>query len=88
MIRGPAVIGAGVAVDDAYVGPFTSIGDGAQLDGAEIEDSIVCAGAVIRHVSGRIEQSVVGHQARLFRDFGLPKTLRLVVGDGTEVALA
>jgi hypothetical protein len=39
------------------------------------------------HVGGRPVASVLGRQARVFRDFSLPRALRLRVGDGTEVAL-
>ena len=60
MVRGPAVIGAGAMLEDAYIGPYTSIGDGVRVEGAEIEHSIVLAGAVIEHLGGRLEASVVG----------------------------
>ncbi len=87
VIVGPAVIGPGAHVADAYIGPYTSIGAGAFVEGAEIERSIVEVGASITHVGGRLVASVVGREARVFRDFSLPRALRLRVGDGTEVAL-
>jgi glucose-1-phosphate thymidylyltransferase len=87
VIVGPAVIGARARVADAYIGPYTSIGAGALVEGAEIERSIVDVGASITHVGGRLAASVVGRDARVFRDFSLPRALRLRVGDGTEVAL-
>ena len=37
--------------------------------------------------SGRLVASIVGHHARIFRDFSMPRALRLQVGDGDEVAL-
>lgn len=87
VIIGPTVIGRGAQVSDAYIGPYTSIGAGARIEGAEIEQSIIAAGAIISHVGGRLVASVVGREARVFRDFSLPRALRLRVGDGTEVAL-
>jgi glucose-1-phosphate thymidylyltransferase len=87
VIVGPTVIGAGACVSDAYVGPYTSIGAGARVEGAEIERSIIAPGASITHIGGRLTASVVGRDARIFRDFSLPRALRLRVGDGTEVAL-
>lgn len=86
-IIGPAIIGPDARIDDAYIGPYTSIGAGARIEGAEIERSIICAGASIMHVGGRIVASVVGRDARVFRDFSLPQALRLRVGAGTQVAL-
>ena len=87
MIVGPTVIGAGARITDAYIGPYTSIGERARVDGAEIERSIIAAGASVIHVGGRLVASVVGRDARVFRDFSLPRALRLRVGAGTEVAL-
>ena len=87
VIVGPTVIGPSASVKDAYIGPYTSIGAGARVEGAEIERSIISAGASIMHVGGRLVASVVGRDARIFRDFSLPRALRLRVGAGTEVAL-
>jgi glucose-1-phosphate thymidylyltransferase len=87
VIVGPTVIGDGAHVSDAYIGPYTSIGTGARIEGAEIERSIIAAGASVVHVGDRLVASVVGRNARVFRDFALPRALRLRVGDGTEVAL-
>ena len=87
VIRGPVIIGAGARVVDAYIGPYTSIGDGVRVEGAEIEHSIILSGASILHIGGRLEASVVGRDAKIYRDFALPRALRLQVGDGVEVAL-
>lgn len=87
LIVGPVVIGADARISDAYIGPYTSIGAGAHIEGAEIERSIISAGASVSHLGGRISASVVGRNARLFRDFSLPRALRLRVGEGAEVGL-
>jgi glucose-1-phosphate thymidylyltransferase len=88
IVRGPAVIGPGASLRDAYVGPYTSIGREVAIEGAEVENSIVLPRASIRHLGGRLEASVVGPGARIFRDFRLPKALRLNIGEGAEVSLA
>jgi glucose-1-phosphate thymidylyltransferase len=87
VIVGPAIIGAGALVQDSYIGPYTSIGAGVHIEGAEIERSIILPRASITHIGGRLVGSVVGCDARVFRDFSLPRALRLNVGDGGEVAL-
>ena len=87
VIVGPVVIGPGAYVADAYIGPYTSVGAGARIEGAEVERSIISAGASIMHIGGRLMASVVGRDARILRDFSLPRAFRLRVGDGTEVAL-
>jgi glucose-1-phosphate thymidylyltransferase len=87
VVRGPAIIGARARLRDAYVGPYTSIGDDVVVEGAEIEHSVVLPGASIRHLGGRLEASVIGPKSRVFRDFRLPRAFRLTVGEGAEVCL-
>jgi glucose-1-phosphate thymidylyltransferase len=87
VVRGPAIIGARARLRDAYVGPYTSIGEDVVIEGAEIEHSVVLQGASISHLGGRLEASVIGPKSRIFRDFRLPRALRLTVGEGAEVSL-
>jgi glucose-1-phosphate thymidylyltransferase len=88
LVRGPAVIGAGVRLTDAYVGPYTSIANGVTIQGTEIEYSIVLEDAELSFVGTRIESSVIGRGARITRAFELPSALRLTVGDGAQVSVA
>jgi glucose-1-phosphate thymidylyltransferase len=85
VIIGPTVIGPDARIVDSYIGPYTAIGTRARVEGAEIERSIIAAGASVMHVAGRLEGSVVGRDSRIFRDFSLPRALRVRGGDRTEV---
>jgi glucose-1-phosphate thymidylyltransferase len=87
LLRGPAIIGPGARVTDAYIGPYSSIGAGALIEGTEIEHSIILPEAELRFVGTRVESSVVGRGARIVRGFQLPAAIRLSVGDGAEVVL-
>lgn len=87
VVRGPVIIGAHARVTDSYVGPYTSIGDGATIDNAEIAASVVLPRARIRHVGVRVEDSIVGAGASVGRDFGLPKAMRLLVGRDAQITL-
>ena len=87
VIVGPVVIGAGACISDAYIGPYTSIGTGARIEGSEVEHSIVAAGGSVMYVKGRLVASLVGGGARVFTDFSLPRALRLWVGEGDEISL-
>jgi glucose-1-phosphate thymidylyltransferase len=87
VIVGPVMIGADALIADSYIGPHTSIGERVRIEGAELERSIVLADASVLHVGGRLVASIVGRHARIFRDFSMPRALRLQVGDGDEVAL-
>ena len=86
-VRGPVVIGPRTQLLDAYIGPYTSIGEDVCVEGAEIENSIVLSGTHIRHLGGRLEASVVGPGASIGRDFSLPRAMRLHVGEGARVSL-
>ena len=86
-VRGPAVIGGGVELVDTFIGPYTSIGPDACLEGAEIDHSIVLAGAAIRHLGHRIEASIIGAGAVVARDYGMPAAVRLQMGRRSAVRL-
>ena len=47
-VRGPAIIGSGARLTDAYVGPYTAVGDDCVIESAEVEHSILLAGCEIR----------------------------------------
>jgi glucose-1-phosphate thymidylyltransferase len=87
VIVGPVVVGEGAEITNAYVGPYTSIGAGAVIEGVEIERSIISPGARVMHVGARVVSSLVGRGAHVFRDFSLPRAMRLQVAEGDEVAL-
>lgn len=87
VIVGPVVVGEGAEVSNAYIGPYTSIGAGATIEGAEIERSIIAPGATVMHVGARLVSSLVGPRARVCRDFSLPRAVRLRVGEADEVVL-
>lgn len=88
IILGPSIIGPGAQVTSSYIGPYTAVGAWARIEGAEIVRSIIAERVRVMHVSGRIEGSTIGARASIFRDFGLPRAMRLHVGEGVEVALA
>jgi glucose-1-phosphate thymidylyltransferase len=86
-VRGPAIVGAGSRVKDAYIGPYTAIGDEVEIDGAELEHSIVLSGSVVRDLEYRIEASLIGRNVRISRGPALPKAYRFVVGDNADVQI-
>ena len=87
LVRGPAVVGPGTRLVDAYVGPYTSIGADVIVEGSEIEHSVVMDRARISFIGHRLETSVIGRGARVVRRFELPSAVRLCLGAGAEVAL-
>ena len=87
VIRGPAVIGAGARIEDSYLGPYTSIGEEVQVRRSEVEHSIVLAGSVVEDLGTRMEASLLGREVKLTRSDGPPKTLRMLVGDNSEIEI-
>ena len=87
VVRGPAVIGAGALIEDAYIGPYTSIGNEVKIRRSEVEHSIVLAGSVVEDLGTRMEASLLGRNVKLTRGDGLPKTLRFLVGDNSEIEM-
>ncbi len=85
-IRGPAIVGRGTTVTDAYIGPFTSIYHSCTIDNTEIEHSIVLESSVITGIS-RIEDSLIGKEVEVRRSVAMPRALRLMLGDHSQVAL-
>jgi glucose-1-phosphate thymidylyltransferase len=87
IVRGPAVIGAGARLTDAYIGPYTAIDERVRVERAEIEYSIVLADSCISDLGARMEASLIGKHSRITRTDGMPRTFRLLVGDNCEISL-
>jgi glucose-1-phosphate thymidylyltransferase len=86
-VRGPAIIGAGAVLRDAYIGPYTAVGPGVRIESAEVEYSIVLEGSSIEHLEGRIEASLVGKNVAIRRSPAMPRAYRFVVGDNAEIEI-
>jgi glucose-1-phosphate thymidylyltransferase len=86
-IVGPAVIGAGTVVNDAYIGPFTSVSESCRIEDSEIEYSIVLRGASVTGVR-RVEASLIGRDVEVTPAPRNPKAHRLVLGDHSKVQIS
>src|SRR5262249_4042353 len=84
-LRGPLVIGKNCRITESYVGPFSAIADGAVLEGAEIEHSIVLERSSLPGPSLRIESSLIGRDAVVTTSPHRPRAHRLMVGDSSRV---
>jgi glucose-1-phosphate thymidylyltransferase len=86
-VRGPAIIGAGARLVDAYVGPYSAIGEGCVIECAEVEHSILLAGSSVRNLDGRMESSLLGRNVHIARDERQPRAYRFMVGDNSEIGI-
>jgi glucose-1-phosphate thymidylyltransferase len=87
VVRGPVVIGARARIVHAYVGPFTSIMNDAEVRESEIEHSIVLEGSSIVNLRTRIEDSLIGKNVRIYRRPVKPSAYRFMLGDNSEVGV-
>ena len=87
IIRGPAVIGAGCRIENAYVGPYTSIDRGARVFGSEVEHSVILADAAIENLGVRVEDSLIGRSAVVTRNRRKPSAYRFLIGDYSQVSV-
>jgi glucose-1-phosphate thymidylyltransferase len=86
-VRGPAVIGRGTLIEDAYVGPYTAISENCLVRRAEVEHSILLEGSEIRDLDARVEASLIGRGARIGRSHEKPRAYRFLVGDESSIGL-
>ena len=86
-VRGPAIVGRGSRLEDAYIGPYTAVGEDVSIERAELEHSIVLAGSSLRDLEYRVEASLIGRNVRIGRGPALPKAYRFVVGDNADVQI-
>lgn len=88
VLHGPVSVADDAVIEDSFVGPFTAIGAGAVLSGAELENTMVLAGAQISHPGQRIEGSIIGERASVVRSFALPRGLHMRLEPHTTVTLS
>lgn len=89
LIRGPAIIGADCVITDAFIGPFTSVGEGSTIEGVELQNTIVMPRCRIEGVPVRIDSSVLGEEACLSGNGRMSSGgSQFVLGDHSQVCLS
>jgi len=86
VVRGPVVIGRECLVENCFIGPFTAIGDYSRLYNVGIEHSVILEGCEIRGIQ-RIEDSLLGKNARAFRGSDARSALRMFLGDDAQLVI-
>jgi len=85
LLRGPLVIGEGCLVKDAYVGPYTSIGSGSEINNTEIENSVVMSGVNI-YTEKKIVDSVIGNNSSITSGAdNLPRGKQVIMGENSSI---
>ncbi|HTA32197.1 MAG TPA: glucose-1-phosphate thymidylyltransferase [Solirubrobacteraceae bacterium] len=86
-VRGPAIVGADARLTDCYIGPYTAIGEGCSISGAEVEHSILLAGSSVCDLDGRMESSLLGRNVTVRRGERSPRAYRFMVGDNSDISI-
>ncbi|WP_034385629.1 glucose-1-phosphate thymidylyltransferase [Deinococcus sp. YIM 77859] len=87
-IVGPVLLGEGVVIEDAYLGPFTSVGPGSVIRQAEVEHSVVDAEARIECLHTRLQDCLIGVRAQVRGGRTVPRTHKLILSDASTIELA
>jgi glucose-1-phosphate thymidylyltransferase len=85
VLHGPVAIDDGSVIQDSFIGPYTAIGPGTTITGAEIDNSMVLAGAEISYPGFRIEGSIIHERCQITRGFDLPRGAHLRLPPGSRI---
>jgi glucose-1-phosphate thymidylyltransferase len=87
-LRGPLIIGENCEIGpDAYVGPYTSIGDNTLVRGAEVENTIIVGDCKIE-CKRRIVDSLIGRNVEITDSANsLPRGSRFIIGENTVICI-
>ncbi len=88
VIRGPAIIGEECVIEDAYIGPFSSLGNRTVVRRSEIEYSIILRDCRIANVGIRLEGCILGNDVEVVEAAGKPRVHRFMIGDQSRVEVA
>lgn len=87
-VRGPAFIGAGALIEDSFIGPYTSVGERAQVIGSEVEYSVLMNEALVQNLPYRLDSSILGQGVVVDGRGNVRRhSLQLVLGDRSQVKL-
>jgi glucose-1-phosphate thymidylyltransferase len=83
-LRGPIRVGAGARIENSFIGPYTSVGDCVTVFSSSIEHSVILENSRIEGIE-RLEDSLIGRDAKIRHDNSRHRALRLMISDDSEV---
>jgi len=85
IVRGPTIIGEDTLVENSYIGPFTSVYHHVTVQNCEIERSIVLEHSKIVDLDVRLQDSLIGRNAKVTSNRHKPSALKMNLGDYSTV---
>ena len=86
-IRGPVIIGENCHLENAYIGPNTSVSDRVTIIDTDIEHSVILSDTKIIGIYQRIVDSVIGYRVSMTVSPKRPQALRFLVGDDSQLEI-
>ena len=86
IIRGPVVIGKRAKILNSFIGPYTSIGNECVVENSSIEYSVIMEKSEIKDIE-RIDESLIGRNAKVTKGSSVNKALKLNIGDDAQVEI-
>ena len=87
-IRGPVILGENCYLENAYIGPYTSISDRVTVIDSDLEHSVILNDAKITNIHQRIIDSMIGQRVLMTVAPKRPQAIRLMVGDDSQLELS
>ena len=86
-VRGPVIIGEDCVIENAFIGPYTSLNDRVVVRASEVEHSIILEDSEILGIGSRMADSLVGRNVKITKGTRRPQAYRIMVGDNSEVSV-
>lgn len=86
-VRGPSIIGENTRIENAYIGPYTSIYHDCLVHNSEMEHVIMLNHSQVIDVRTRIQDSLIGRHAFITQSDRKPRSINVNLGDYSHVDL-
>ena len=86
-IRGPSIIGENTRIENAFIGPYSSIYHDCVVKNSELEHVIILENSQIVDVGARIQDSLIGRNVYLTQSDRRPRSININLGDYSQVDL-
>lgn len=83
-IRGPVVIGEDCLIENSFIGPYSSVGSRSRIVHSAMEHCVLFDGCEVNHID-RLEDSLLGKDARVVKNQKRHQAYRLSIGDDSIV---
>ncbi len=81
LLRGPLVIGDRVVMEDSFIGPYSSVGNGVEIKGAKIQNSVLMEEVKINTPSKPLDSCLVGRRTIIKGNQKACESLELFLGN-------